>query len=189
MPLKTLVKVGSITNLSDARYCAGMGVDLLGFRVLEGQENYINPKTFQEIRGWVTGPAIAAEIYGITSAEELRQIMADYRPDYLEMDVADFNCIGEHIALPYVLCVKDGTTTSLPALSPQPAYLLVSPEANTSDLSVPVLWAIKTKNEATSAAANPAVKGICLDGGHEIRPGLKNYDDLADILELLEVDS
>ena len=29
MPLKTFVKVGNITNLSDARYCAGMGVDML----------------------------------------------------------------------------------------------------------------------------------------------------------------
>ncbi|HYG20089.1 MAG TPA: hypothetical protein VD816_14225, partial [Ohtaekwangia sp.] len=130
MPLKTLVKVGSITNLSDARYCAGMGVNLLGFRVLEGQENYINPKTFQEIRGWVTGPAIVAEIYGVTSAEELRQIMADYRPDYLEMDTADFHCIGEHIALPYILSIKDSLTTNVPALRPQPAYLQVLPQAN-----------------------------------------------------------
>ena len=33
--LKTQVKVSSITNLSDARYCAGMGVDLLGFPIQE----------------------------------------------------------------------------------------------------------------------------------------------------------
>ncbi len=31
MALKTIVKVGNITNLSDARYCAVMGVDMLGF--------------------------------------------------------------------------------------------------------------------------------------------------------------
>ena len=65
MPLKTFVKVGCITNLSDARYCAGMGVDMLGFRAVESQENYIKPSQFQEIRGWIAGPLVVAEVYGV----------------------------------------------------------------------------------------------------------------------------
>ena len=32
------------------------------------------------------------------------------------------------------------------------------------------------------------VKGIGLKGGDEIRPGYKNFDELADILEAIEVD-
>ena len=31
-------------------------------------------------------------------------------------------------------------------------------------------------------------KGIVLEGGNEIRPGYKDFNELADILELLEID-
>ncbi len=32
------------------------------------------------------------------------------------------------------------------------------------------------------------IKGLALQGGDEIRPGYREFDDLADMLELLEVD-
>src|SRR6187402_1005196 len=106
MALKTFVKVGSITNLSDARYCAGMGADLLGFRVVEGHESYISPKQFQEIRGWVTGPKVVAEIYGITDAQTLTTILENYRPDFLELGVNEFNLLHT-LPLPFILSVKE----------------------------------------------------------------------------------
>ena len=56
MALKTLVKVGKISNLSDAWYCAGMSVDMLGFTVIASQENYVSPELFREMRGWFYGP-------------------------------------------------------------------------------------------------------------------------------------
>lgn len=33
MALKTFVKISGVNNLSDARYCAGMGVNQLGFNI------------------------------------------------------------------------------------------------------------------------------------------------------------
>ena len=68
MPLKTFVKVGSITNLSDARYCAGMMVDMLGFRSVEGQEGYIKPAQFQEIRGWISGPLVISFVAALADS-------------------------------------------------------------------------------------------------------------------------
>ena len=55
--LKTKVKVSKVTNLSEARYCAGMGVDFLSFPV-----SSVDPKTYQEITGWVAGPLFGVEI-------------------------------------------------------------------------------------------------------------------------------
>src|SRR5690349_969235 len=89
MALKTLVKVGKISNLSDARYCAGMNVDLLGFRVVTGQDHYVSPELFKEIRGWFTGPAIVAEAYGIQKNEDLPAIIQQYLPDYIELAIPD----------------------------------------------------------------------------------------------------
>ncbi|HEY0656099.1 MAG TPA: hypothetical protein VGD65_23350, partial [Chryseosolibacter sp.] len=105
MPLKTLVKVGNISNLSDARYCSGMGVEMLGFRVIEGQQNFVSPKLFQEIRGWVTGPKIVAEIYGLTSPDQLPSILENYAPDYFEIDAAAFSILSDQLALP---CIVSG---------------------------------------------------------------------------------
>jgi phosphoribosylanthranilate isomerase len=81
MPLKTIVKVGNISNLSDARYCAGMGVDMLGFRVIDGLPGYIAPQAFQEIRGWISGPKVVAEIYGIDRSDKIPHIVENYAPD------------------------------------------------------------------------------------------------------------
>src|SRR5688572_25693379 len=89
MALKILVKVGSISNLSDARYCSGMSVDLLGFRVVAGQEHYVTPELFKEIRGWFSGPAIVAEAYGIQKGEDIPAIIQNYLPDYIELSLQD----------------------------------------------------------------------------------------------------
>ena len=76
MSLKLKIKVGNITNLSDARYSAGMGVDWLGFRM-----DNIDPQTFREITGWVTGPRFVIEIH---QPSDLNKAV-DYTPDYLEI--------------------------------------------------------------------------------------------------------
>src|SRR5690606_105942 len=107
MPLKILVKAGSITNLSDARYCAGMGVDFLGFQVIEGQPNALSAKAFQEIRGWVTGPQIVAEIYGITDVSQLTSIMEDFRPDYFELGLTELQAVGHSLTIPYMLILNE----------------------------------------------------------------------------------
>ena len=76
--LKTLVKVSAITNLSDARYCAGMGVDLLGFPL-----GKISIDQFTEIRNWLAGVQIVGE-FSTNDAAEIKAKVAEYKPDVLE---------------------------------------------------------------------------------------------------------
>jgi phosphoribosylanthranilate isomerase len=191
MALKTLVKVGSITNLSDARYCAGMGVDFLGFRVIEGQPAMISAKSFQEIRGWITGPQIVAEIYGIETTAQLEETLQNLHPDYLELSLAEFHKIGSAIALPFILRLDPGE--ELPStLSTPPAYLLVDQKVSASiSKYIPeydLLIRVGQLAELDDAMAQTGVSGIALHGGTEIRPGLKDYEQLAGILEALEED-
>ena len=61
MALKTFVKVGNITNLSDARYCAGMGVDQIGFNIDPANSSYTEQDDLDSIRAWVSGVEIIAE--------------------------------------------------------------------------------------------------------------------------------
>src|SRR3954471_4938768 len=106
MPLKTLVKVGSITNLSDARYCAGMGVDMLGFGVVEDHDNHIDISLFQQIRGWVSGPQVVAEMYGLKKATDIQAILQNYAPDMVEMTFASYQELKSEIQLPFIVALS-----------------------------------------------------------------------------------
>lgn len=183
MALKTLVKIGGITNLSDARYCAGMGVDMLGFNVIPGHPNYISPELYQQIRGWVTGPLIVAEVTGIQDPKDLSQILESYRPDMLQMDLDELSKVPSP-PLPFILHLKKEENISL--LSIQPEYLLA--KQSVADSSIPLLIEVNSTEEASSALSDPTVAGIALVGSPELKPGLKDYSAMADILELLEIE-
>lgn len=189
MALKTLVKVGNISNLSDARYCAGMGVDFLGFQVVEGKQEPVSPKTYQEIRGWITGPQIVAEIYDLGSADLIAAIIENYQPDYFELSLSDFMRVGHALTLPYILQLNEGE--ELPEFATPPAYLQmdirhVSPGKFVSEYEI--IARITSREDLTEALDHTGISGVGLTGGSEIRPGLKTFDDLADILEALEQD-
>ena len=77
MALKTKVKINRITNLTDARYCSGMYVDILGFCLEEGSAQYVSPTQFQEITGWISGIDYAGEFSDL-DAYSIERILADY---------------------------------------------------------------------------------------------------------------
>jgi len=196
MALKTLVKVGSISNLSDARYCAGMGVDMLGFRVISGQEHYVSPELFKEIRGWFSGPSVVAEAYGIRSGEDLPFIIQNYLPDFIELSLADLLKIHSPSSTFILNTTSEEITTQDNAIAPyrnQIAYIILpdsTPSLTLADLSRSFRIMLQASPSSTveSLLTNKQIKGIVLQGSKEEKPGLKCYDQLADILEKLEVE-
>ena len=187
MPLKTVVKVGNISNLSDARYCAGMGVDMLGFSVVAGSADYVLPKLFQEIRGWVSGPRFVAQIYGLGTHEQLPEIIQNYAPDYFELDAQTFKMYSTHLSLPCIVSVTKEEFASLQN-SDNIAYFLMdeaalSPAENNGS---PVLLKVESATELQEKLDRYRLTGVALNGSPEIRPGFKDYNELAEILELLD---
>ena len=195
MALKTLVKVGKISNLSDARYCAGMNVDLLGFRVVAGQEHYVSPELFKEIRGWFTGPAIVAEAYGIQRNEDLSAIIQQYLPDYIELSLADLLKLHSPSTTFILSTTFEELSANENALAPfrnQISKIIIPASTKTeliADLtrSFKVLLSVENDLPPDLLLNNPAIKGIALQGSPEEKPGLKSYDTLSGILEQLEI--
>lgn len=193
MSLKTIVKVDSITNLSDARYCAGMGVDLVGFNTVPTRENYLNPTMFQEIRGWITGPSIVAELYQVISTAASVEIIAQYVPDYLELAVDDLRFLPADNTLPLLVsCRADTQLQDLERFKSTLAFILLAEADKALAEKFTADYKILIKLQSTTALQamvdDPAIAGVTLSGSPELRPGYKEYGDLADVLEQLDID-
>jgi phosphoribosylanthranilate isomerase len=207
MALNTLTAVTEINNLSDARYCAGMGVDIIGFNLGHGQASPVSPEAVREISGWLAGVQIAGAFAG-TPAEEINELARQCALNLVILNASYLVDDLSKIDLPVILQVeihKDSYEKELVQMLEiyQPHvqhFLITSPEFQAIDdtnrqmlqelsLRFPVLLGFGLEKEnvlEVLEAVKPA--GIALKGGHEIKPGLKSFDDLADILETLEVE-
>jgi phosphoribosylanthranilate isomerase len=191
MALKTFVKAGRISNLSDARYCAGMGVDMLGFQVIESAEYYVDPARFQEFRGWFTGPQVVAEIYGLPSEEHLREITERYAPDFLECSLQETGLL-RHASLPLLISASADEIRNhgkeLEALDIRFVILPGdTPDALVSTIAThyPVLLSLGNADSLEQKLSLP-IRGVALSGTPESKPGIKTYESLADVLEALD---
>ncbi|MEQ9375430.1 MAG: N-(5'-phosphoribosyl)anthranilate isomerase [Imperialibacter sp.] len=199
MALKAIVKVGSVTNLSDARYCAGMGVDMLGFDINPASAEYINPLKFQEITGWVAGVKLVGEAHGL-SEEDIRAQLVQYELDCLE--ISDLSLLESLKQTDLTFIIKATTEANLNSAvttaKSTPAVAYIFAELNerltvrqlvsaSSHVALLVGYDINP-DQVEGLLASGRVNGFALKGSQEVKPGFKDYDELADMLEALEAD-
>jgi phosphoribosylanthranilate isomerase len=192
MMLKTRVKVGNISNLSDARYCAGMGVDMLGYAVIPGQEGYVPEALYQDLRGWISGPATVAELYGITADTDLNPILDGYLPDLVEIFAGDLHLLENLQGPEIIVTVRDIQDVDiLRSAKKQIRYVIVNQENRNLIKQLrpdfEVLLAVDPTQEVSPILEQWDISGIALRGTAEERPGFKDYDNIARVLEELEV--
>ena len=204
MALKTKVKINRITNLTDARYCSGMYVDILGFSLEEGSSNYVSPTQFQEITGWISGIDYAAEFADL-DAYSIERLLADY-PSITWIESEDLDALVQLVPLGKKLIYR-AQLEDLDTLLPKADLLRehdISLHVTSNNKSVAIdtesssnpflnqlnvfLGAGITPANASSLSELPGLYGFALDGGDEIKPGLRDFDQLAAILESLELE-
>lgn len=189
MALRMPVKLGRVTNLSDARYGAGMGVSYLAFPINQG----IELQAFKEIAGWVSGPALVAEV---------SDPAAPWLPDLPEVI---FQCpvtlLPQADRLPRGKWIVQGSGPALAAcldeLRAHRDRILFLDLANTEAMDEAILnrlmqafpvW-VPPGNQPIDALMARGFAGLSLEGFAEERAGFKDYGPLAAVLESLEVDS
>lgn len=190
MQLKTRVKVAEVNNLSDARYCAGMGVDFMGFVMKHPTKTILAKENFLAITGWLEGVEFVGEFWGATD-EEILFLQKECAFSYVQSDsleqckrlftkglkVMYYSTSEEFNSYDFIsyLVLEKADELDLEMLSKSVKYnnVLVGGEVTVKNLEVLL-------NEI-------GVSGIQLKGGEEIRPGYKDFDELADILEELEL--
>lgn len=199
MSLVTKVKVGNITNLSEARYCAGMGVDFLGF---PSDNSKLALETFREITAWVSVPQFVLELEDRSYTDkEIDLLLSDY-------DVHCVECKSIHLTALAALTKLPAKPSILPAINTDEWHSVSEVINNFGDQVVairilpssPVNWTViniisqrylvlvdveKIDDVLMHSTVNV---GVSLSGTEEIKPGLKRYEHLADVLERLEAE-
>lgn len=206
MALKTFVKVGKVNNLSDARYCAGMGVDVIGFSLTPDTKNFVSAEKFSQITEWLSGVDFAGEFENLTAAR-IMELTDTYNVQYIQ--ISDPSLIRELSAQQVPVIFKIGMENGyrpeevLPLLQQhhhQISFFLFESEQENYDPAIleeiislsseyPILLGYGVEPSTLDRITRETdIKGISLLGEEEIRAGYKDFDKLAEILELLEVD-
>lgn len=190
MALRSIVKVSHLSNLSDARYCAGMGVDMLGFDVLPESDSYMPPDIFQEIRGWIAGPRIVAELYGVKSREEIETAIRTYAPDALELSFEEYQRFHEFLRLPCLTLVSHPSQIKETS-EICPSHFIIPEQFDYSSIegiTRPVLMRVTSLESLKQNLGKGGLAGFVLEGPGDMQVGVTNYDKLGALLELLEED-
>jgi phosphoribosylanthranilate isomerase len=200
MSLKTLVKVSNITNLSDARYCAGMGVEMIGFVMDKFSVDYTSPEKMKEIKSWVAGVKIVGETQS-ADYEEVKALVEAYEIDFIQISEAVLLPQIVDLGKPIILKLEFESAhfeDYLERYSQFVEFFLVGGgdfsdfarytlKEYTLNYSIVLDFGITSEN-VNELLDEMQIKGIALKGSNEIRPGYKDYDELSEILEVLEED-
>ena len=203
MALNTFVYLRDVNNLSDARYAAGMGVDLIGFKLDPNDKKSLKSEEFREISEWIAGVQIVGE-FGNANAEEVKLLLPEFPVSYIlvtdESQIHSFSLLGQQLILVLDPDLNaDYNSTFNNCVDLVDLFLLESSRDSFagSDKEFLKKYADKyplligygiNKDNSMEIVEDYQLKGIALKGGPEVRPGYKDFDELAEILESLEID-
>ncbi len=202
-----LIKASTISNLTDARYFAAKDVNWLGFNLEEGTDGYIDPIQMKNIREWVSGPKIVGEFkemfldHVLEAAEfyELDAIQITSNQLFEVPDESDFEVIlalypGQNFR-PFgledlILRNQDRVNYFLmdysKAIDPEAGFFSNFEYWKNICEKYPMMFQFDfSPSRFPEFLEKLAPNGIAVRGGDEEKIGVKSFDDLDEIFEIL----
>ena len=190
--------IRGINNLSDARYCAGMGADKLTFVLDPALPNHLDAKAVKELAGWIAGVELIGE--------------------FDQLSTPEINALAAECDLDAVLLRSHRTADELAEIAP-PIYFELSAARIAAGLdslpTAPVGFVLELLDDVPAASATLAalaalrplwlgpglhperahelatrlpLAGLSFPSGDEVKPGLRDFDQLEAVFEALEVE-
>jgi phosphoribosylanthranilate isomerase len=175
------LKVKGISSLTDARYCAGMGVEKLEIVFDENGKSPLSHTEWKAIQAWIEGVDWVGEFQG-NNLEILKEIaslsgISEWtisRELYEKLSV-------ESINLKWV--IKSETLIKGPGIVGN--EMSIQPSETNSDLQI-WIWGTEDLDQVLKIhQTNPEI-GFVFQSGMEERPGWMDLSHLQDVLEKLE---
>lgn len=209
--LTTKVKASQITNLTDARYFAAMGVDWLGFSLDPSAAGHVPPKTMQEMTAWLEGPAIVGE-FSMATAQTIRESFEILNLDFVQL--GHFYDADTARALNNIPIIKEiiiehleeipQLNSTLTKLLPYVSFFLIDLSKNGLSIdnqadslqylkrvckAFPVLLKVTDHYKSINNILETVQPlGISVVGGEEEAVGVKSFDELDELFEVLMVE-
>lgn len=170
-----ILKISSVTNLSDARYAAGVWADYLGFCCDPSSLNYIDPNKIKEIKSWVNGPEIVLE-FKSQPIEWIADFCNEIKPHAIQIPIENFNNNLLDLNLKIILEINSVCDI------PEGNFTLASSNGDIAQ---------QYKNKGYTVLYQPsnlsenidAYNGIALEGQREDKPGTRDHGSWTDFLE------
>ncbi len=191
------IKANAINNLSDARYFAAFGVEWMGFCFDPESRDFIPPEKAKEIIDWLSGPKMVGE-FGKQPPDYIQQVAIDLKLDYVQVNNKSLKPADAlNWDVPFVLKCTLSDVGSLNEWSN--LYKYVQLDCMNLDFSreqaavrevcngYPVLLEADFEpHNIKEVVSNFNISGICLKGGIEEKPGIKDFDEIEAILDQLQ---
>ncbi|MEY3239879.1 MAG: hypothetical protein RIR11_1317 [Bacteroidota bacterium] len=187
-----------ITNLTDARYFAAKDVAYLAFNMEAGTEGYLDPMYMQAMREWVEGPIITGEFNDGTSLEIINEAVRFYNlgavivPDTLRHAQIEAPEIIVKIMLhqAQTSAIEPPNTENITALLLElndPSVSWLDMQDLLAHTSIPIILQFDAAPVALPDILRYVLPyGISLTGGEEEAVGVKSFDEVEEIFDLLE---
>ena len=179
MNYKTKIYISGVTNLSDARYAAGMMVDFIGFCIDDHHETSISEENFGAINNWIEGIRVVGEFYEKT-VDEINDLIDKYSLDYIQLPITRLQDASRLDTT--VILLANQVDEELPL---DDKYII---RTDSLDFYKDHDRLLEVNRGAIKVLDLSDVYGVCIRGGDEERPGYKDYDEIGDILEQVEID-
>ncbi|HTF80101.1 MAG TPA: hypothetical protein VL947_00195 [Cytophagales bacterium] len=189
MGLKYPVKVDRVNNLSDARYCAGMGVEIIGI------SSEISVEEAMAITGWITGVEVCLDVYERT--EHIMEYIENLKPTYVETNDVYIAQSIYRTPTKVIFRIEDSEYNPIQIVEQLGTQVYAFNMTNRLLTAEQLMDISKKVNLILNidGYAIEQVEEVCnhikpmllaLSGGKELAPGLKDFESMAEILEYLE---
>jgi len=210
MEHKINAKFGEINNLGDARYAAGMGAAFMGFNLSPSNPKHVDPDKMKEISGWAPGPKLVTE-WENEPADLIADTCKKLDIDYVQLN--NFNpavtealkkgfCVIQNInidpdELPGRMIQQVNEVNGLAMYYMLSFKSLAGQEKFLSKPGNELLITDFCRDQPvllnfhfTPSNIAPLIEkfkpfGINLKGPSEIKPGLQDYSDINELLDLV----
>ncbi len=196
MPHLVPLLIRGINNLSDARYCAGMGADKLTFVLDPALPDHLDAKAVKELAGWIAGVELIGE-FDQLSAPDINALAAECALDAVLLRSYRTPAELAEIAPPVYLELPAETLAATPAIPTSLAGVVLELPAGFAPASVASLQALAAGHalwlgpglhpeRARELATRLPLAGLSFPSGDEVKPGLRDFDQLEAVFEALE---
>jgi phosphoribosylanthranilate isomerase len=194
------IKAGGISHLTDARYFAAKSVDWVGFHV-DPEAGGISMAAVHALKGWVEGPRVIVEFLMSQDISMMLAIAQDAKADAIQLGPFYSEAFTKEVAAHFpvwqevLLSERKGLELEnyLSALSPYVIGFILRPDdTQVSELRWAMLAGqygivvhVETADQLAKLQLVPGLRGIELRGSDEAAVGIKSFDALDEVFDLL----